>query len=61
MPESRPPSRLVVDELERQHAAGYLRHPPEPAEDAWAEAERDPSGIDDDVNWARLYGLTPPE
>ena len=54
-------SRLIVDELERRHVAGYVRHPPEAAEDAWGDAERDPSGIADDVDWARLYGLTPPE
>ncbi len=52
--------RLIVDELERRHAAGYLRLPPEPGEGAWAEIERDPSAVADDVDWARLYGITRP-
>lgn len=52
--------RLIVDELERRHAAGYLRHPPEPDEDAWAEVPRDPTEIADDVDWAHLYGVPRP-
>ena len=53
-------SRLIDQELERRHAAGYLRHPPGQAEAAWADVERGPDGIADDVDWAGLYGLTPP-
>jgi len=52
--------RLIVDELELRHAAGYLRHPPDHDEDAWAETERDPRGIADDVDWAGLYGVSRP-
>lgn len=52
--------RLIVGELERRHVAGYLRQPPEQDEDAWADVERDPSGIADDIDWADLYDLRPP-
>lgn len=52
--------RLIVDELERRHAAGYLAHPTDADEVAWAEAERDPTQIADDVDWARLYGISRP-
>ncbi len=52
--------RLIVGELERRHADGYVRHPPEPDEDAWAEVDRDPSEVADDVDWARLYGVAEP-
>ncbi|MGI8807301.1 MAG: hypothetical protein ACR2KK_05585 [Acidimicrobiales bacterium] len=50
-------ARLILGELERQHVAGYVRQPPERDEDAWADVERDPSGIADDVDWADLYGV----
>lgn len=53
--------RLIVDELERRHAAGYARQPPDHDEDAWAEVQRDPLGIADDVDWARLYGVARPQ
>jgi len=49
--------RLIVEELERRHAAGYLRLPPGHDDDAWAEVQRDSSGIADDVDWATLYGV----
>lgn len=49
--------RLILDELERAHVAGYLTQPPGPHDEAWADAERDPAGISDDVDWARLYGV----
>jgi len=52
--------RLIVGELERRHVAGYLRRPPEGDEEAWAEVERDPSEIADEVDWAGLYGVAPP-
>jgi len=52
--------RLIVGELERRHVAGYLRQPPDHDEVAWAEVERDPSGIADDVDWADLYGVSQP-
>ena len=52
--------RLIVDELERRHTAGYVARPPAADETAWAEAPRDPSQISDDVDWARLYGVTQP-
>lgn len=50
--------RLIVDELDRRHAAGYARHPPDHDEASWAAVQRDPSGIADDVDWARLYGVS---
>ncbi len=50
--------RLIIEELERRHIAGYLAHPPRADEDAWAEVERDPNEIADDVDWARLYGVS---
>jgi hypothetical protein len=53
--------RLIVDELDRRHAAGYARHPPDQDEASWAEVQRDPSGIADDVDWAGLYGVAQPE
>lgn len=52
--------RLIADELDRAHAAGYLRRPPTEDEQAWAEVRRDPSEVADDVDWARLYGVTQP-
>ena len=51
---------LITAELDRRHAAGYARKPPEVAEDAWAEIERHAGDIADDVDWARLYGLVQP-
>lgn len=53
--------RLIVDELDRRHAAGYIRQPPDADEDAWAEVRRDPSEIADDVDWAGLYGVPRPK
>ncbi|MDQ2826470.1 MAG: hypothetical protein M3Y04_05885 [Actinomycetota bacterium] len=50
--------RLIVGELERRHAAGYLLHPPDRDDDAWAEAARDPGAVADDVDWAGLYGVS---
>lgn len=51
--------RLITYELERRHVAGYLRRPPGQDDDAWAEVLRQPDGIVDDVDWARLYGVEP--
>ena len=51
--------RLIVGELERRHVAGYVRQQPDQDDDAWAEVERNPSGIADDVDWAGLYGVWP--
>jgi hypothetical protein len=51
-------ARLILGELERRHVAGYMRQPPDHGEDAWAEVDRDPSGIADDVDWADLYGIS---
>ena len=48
--------RLIVAELERRHVAGYTRQPPRNDEQAWAEMPRDTSAIEDDVDWAALYG-----
>ncbi|MGH9181435.1 MAG: hypothetical protein ACRDY5_06950, partial [Acidimicrobiales bacterium] len=52
--------RLIGDELDRRHVAGYIRHPPDEGEDSWAGAPRDPSEIADDVDWAALYGVERP-
>jgi hypothetical protein len=51
-------ARLILGELERRHVAGYLQQPPRRDEDAWADIERDHSGIDDEVDWAALYGVS---
>lgn len=50
--------RLIVGELERRHVAGYRRHPPEDDEDGWAEIQRNPSEVADEVDWAHLYGVS---
>jgi len=52
--------RLIVEELERRHTAGYIARHSDPEELAWAEIERDPTEIADDVDWARLYGVAEP-
>jgi len=49
--------RLIVAELEQRHIAGYLAHPQQADDDAWAHAPRDQSEVADDVDWARLYGV----
>lgn len=49
--------RLIEDELDRIHAAGYRRVPPTRDELAFAEAARDPAAIADDTDWAALYGV----
>src|SRR5437667_4235293 len=40
--------RLRIEELERRHREGYLRHPVEPGEFDWPEDEGWP---DDDFDW----------
>ena len=49
--------RLIADELDRRHVAGYLADPPSGDEDSMAETVRDPRGIADDIDWAALYGV----
>ena len=49
--------RLIVEELDRRHVAGYAEHRPEEDEDAWADLPRNHSDIADDVDWAALYGV----
>ena len=49
--------RLIVAELEQRHIAGYLAHPQQADDDAWADAPRDQHELADDVDWARLYGI----
>ena len=51
--------RLIVDELDRRHVAGYAEHRPDEDEDAWADVPRDPSDVADEVDWAALYGVEP--
>jgi len=51
--------RLILDVLERRHTAAYVRQPPDLDDIAWAELERDPSDIADDIDWAQLYGISP--
>lgn len=50
--------RLIQTELDRRHVDGYLRVPESSADTAWAEVERDPSGVRDDTDWAGLYGVS---
>ncbi len=50
--------RVIAEELDRSHVAGYALQPPGPNEVAWGEAERDPTEIADDVDWADLYGVS---
>ncbi len=52
--------RLIDEELERRHVAGYRGRPAADQDVAWSEMDRDPVDIDDDVDWAALYGVTPP-
>lgn len=47
--------RLIDDERERQHIEGYTRVPVEPEMIRWAKLKRKP--LDDDVDWATLYGV----
>lgn len=54
-------ARLILGELERRHVAGYVRQPPDHDDDAWAEVERNPSAVGDDVDWAELYGVSRPQ
>lgn len=54
-------ARLILGELEQRHVAGYLRLPPDRDENSWAELERNPTEIADDVDWADLYGVSRPQ
>jgi hypothetical protein len=49
--------RLIADELDRRHVAGYLERPPGEEENSLASLARDPAGVADDVDWAALYGV----
>ncbi|MGQ0520096.1 MAG: hypothetical protein ACT4PX_02945 [Actinomycetota bacterium] len=49
--------RLIIEELERRHVAGYAAQGQQGDEDAWAAVPRDPSGLADEVDWAALYGV----
>lgn len=51
--------RLIADELDRRHVAGYVTSPPGDDEDSLADASRDPTDIADDIDWAALYGVHP--
>lgn len=51
-------TRLLAQELERRHVAGYQRKPQGGDDLAWAELVRDPTDIADDTDWAGLYGVT---
>lgn len=51
--------RLIADELDRRHVAGYLGKPPGDDEDSLADAGRGSTDIADDVDWAALYGVYP--
>jgi hypothetical protein len=53
--------RFIDEELERRHISGYRSRPPSDQDRAWSEIDRDPAEIDDDVDWAALYGVTRPE
>ena len=49
--------RLIVEELDRRHVAGYAEHGPGEDDHAWADLPRDPSDVADEVDWAALYGV----
>lgn len=50
-------TRLIQDELERQHVDGYVRRPPGLEERAWADRTQASPDLADDVDWAELYGI----
>lgn len=51
-------ARLIDDELERRHVDGYVRMPVDEEPEPWDGMRRDPA-LEDDVDWASLYGVTP--
>lgn len=51
--------RLIADELDRRHVAGYRKSPPGDDEDSLADAARDATDVADDIDWAALYGMRP--
>lgn len=48
--------RLIDDELELRHVDGYVRTPVNEEHEPWAGMRRDPA-LEDDVDWASLYGV----
>jgi len=48
-------ARLIDDEQERRHVDGYVRIPVNDEIAQWASVRRE--AIDDDVDWAALYGI----
>ena len=48
-------ARLIEEELERRHVEGYVRTPVDDETARWAQITREP--LDDDVDWAALYGV----
>lgn len=52
-------TRLLTQELERRHVAGYQRQPQGNDDIAWAEVAREQADVADDTDWAGLYGVTP--
>jgi hypothetical protein len=49
--------RLINEELERQHVAGYEKLPIGDEFTGWANTKRTPE-TDNEVDWAALYGIT---
>lgn len=49
--------RLINEELERQHVAGYEKLPVGDEFTGWANLSRVPE-VDNEVDWAALYGVT---
>lgn len=49
-------ARLIGDELEQRHMAGYLRAAEDADEIAWTDLACDHAAFADDVDWAVLSG-----
>ncbi len=49
--------RLIKEELERQHVAGYEKMPVGDEFASWANMDRIPES-DNEVDWAALYGIS---
>ena len=52
--------RLIEEEMDRRHVAGYLETPVNDDVAQWARINRQPLGDDDNVDWAAHYGVKRP-
>lgn len=48
-------AHLIEEELERRHIEGYVSTPVDDETARWAQIAREP--LNDDVDWAALYGV----